>query len=58
MAFIREAEAWVVLAEREARERMSRMEVESAAVLASTCGEDEGFTQRISFLEGELVEAR
>jgi hypothetical protein len=40
------------------RERVSRVEVENIATLASTRGEVEGFTQRISLLEGELVEVR
>jgi hypothetical protein len=41
--FIREAEARATLAMREAQERVSQMEAESAATLASTCGEAEGF---------------
>jgi hypothetical protein len=56
-AFIREAEEQAALAERQARERVLRMEVESVAVLASARGEAEGFTRRIALLEGELMEA-
>jgi hypothetical protein len=43
MAFVREAEDQAALAEREAQERVSRMEVESVVVLASAHGEVEGF---------------
>jgi chromosome segregation ATPase len=46
------------LAEREARERVSRMEAKSAATLASARREAEGFTHRITPLEGELAEVR
>jgi hypothetical protein len=53
-AFIKEAEARATLAERGARERVLRVEVESAAVLVSACREAEGFTWRIALLEGEL----
>jgi hypothetical protein len=53
---VREVEDQATLAEREAQERVSTMEVESAAVLASARGEVEGFAQRISLLEGELAE--
>jgi hypothetical protein len=56
--FIKEVEDWAAIAEREAWERVSRIEVESAAMLATTHGEAEGLAQRIALLEGELVEAR
>jgi hypothetical protein len=36
---------------------VSKVEAESVAALASTCGEIEGFTQRVSLLEGELTDA-
>jgi hypothetical protein len=36
---------------------MSRMEAESAVVLASTHVEAEGFSRRMAIQEGELVEA-
>jgi hypothetical protein len=57
MTFIEEAEALVTLAEKEAQERVSRMEVESAPALASAHGEAEGFTQRIALPEGEVADA-
>jgi hypothetical protein len=41
MTLVRDAKAQVTLDKREARERASRVEVESAAVLASTSGEEE-----------------
>jgi hypothetical protein len=56
VAFLREAEARATLAMREAQERVSQMEAESAATLASTYGEAEGFVRRIALLEGELSE--
>jgi hypothetical protein len=58
MTFIREAKAWATLAEREAQKRVSRMEAESVAALASAHGEAEGFAWRIALMEGELTEAR
>jgi hypothetical protein len=45
------------LAEKEARERVSRVETESAIALASAHEEVEGLIQRIAHLEGELAEA-
>jgi hypothetical protein len=45
------------LAEREAWERVPRMEAESVTVLASTHGDAEVFARRIALLEGELMEA-
>jgi hypothetical protein len=48
---IREAESRAALAERETRERVSRMETESATALASTRRETEGFAQRIALLK-------
>jgi hypothetical protein len=38
VAFIKEVEAQAALAKREARERVSRMEVDSATTLDSACG--------------------
>jgi hypothetical protein len=49
--------AGAALPEREARERVSRLEAESIAELASTREEAEGFARRIVLLEGELAEA-
>jgi BMFP domain-containing protein YqiC len=37
---------------------VSRVEVESTAMLASACGEADDLTWRIALLEGELAEAR
>jgi hypothetical protein len=53
-----EAEVQAALAEREAQERVLRMEADSATALTSAQGEAEMFTQRIALLEGELTEAR
>jgi hypothetical protein len=58
VAFVMEAEARATTAEREARERVSKMEAESAAALAYARGEVVGFTRRIALLECELVKAR
>jgi hypothetical protein len=44
--------------ERETRERVSRVDAESAATLASAREEVEGLAQRTTLLEGELAEAR
>jgi hypothetical protein len=54
--FVRDAEDWAALAEREAHERVSRVEAESTTVLASARGEGNGLAQRIAHLEGELAE--
>jgi hypothetical protein len=51
-------EDWVTLAERVARERVSRVEVESAAMLASAHEEAKCLVWKIALLEGELVEVR
>jgi hypothetical protein len=56
--FVKEAEARAALVEREARERVSRMEAESVTTLASAHGEAEGFTRRIALLEGKLMDTR
>jgi hypothetical protein len=56
MAVVRAAEDWAALAERDAQERVSRVEVESVVVLACTRGEAEDLAQRIFLLEGELAE--
>jgi hypothetical protein len=58
VALVKEAEDQTALAEMEARKRVSRMEAESSAALASACGEVEVFTRGIALLEGELTEAR
>jgi prophage DNA circulation protein len=55
---IQEVEARATLAEREARERRSKVEAESVVALASARGEVEGFTWRVALREGELVDAR
>jgi hypothetical protein len=57
-AVVRDVEDRATLAEMEARARVLRVEAESAAALASAPGEEEGFTQRIALLEGELAEPR
>jgi hypothetical protein len=45
------------LAEKEARERVSRVEVESAMALASVREEAKGLVRKITLLEGDLAEA-
>jgi hypothetical protein len=52
VAFFKEVEDWAALIEREAQERVLRMEAESAAVLAFAHGKAEGFARSISLLEG------
>jgi hypothetical protein len=54
---IRDAEDRETLAEREARERVSRVEVENAAELAFAREDASGFVQRVALLKGELAEA-
>jgi hypothetical protein len=56
VAFVKEIEDQASLSKMEARERVLRMEVESATVLASAREEAEGFAWSISLLEGELAE--
>jgi hypothetical protein len=41
--------------QREALERVSRMEVENITVLAFACEDAEGFLQKLAFLKGELA---
>jgi hypothetical protein len=53
---VSDAENWATLAEREARERVLRVEVKSAAVLASAHEEAEGLVRRIALLEGDHAE--
>jgi hypothetical protein len=57
VTFVKEVEDRAALTEREARERVSWMEAESAATLTSAHREAKGFARRITLLEGELVEA-
>jgi hypothetical protein len=56
--FVQKAKAQAILARREAWERVSKVEAESAAALASTSREAEGFARRVALLEGELADAR
>jgi hypothetical protein len=51
---VEDAEDWATLAEREARERVSRVEEENAMALASAHEDAEG----LALLEGELAEER
>jgi hypothetical protein len=53
----KEVEDRATLARREAREKVSRMEVVSAAALASARGDAEVLVRWISLLKGELTEA-
>jgi aminopeptidase N len=54
---VREAEARAALAEREARVRVSRMEMKSVVALTSARGKAEGFARRIALVQGELANA-
>jgi hypothetical protein len=53
---VKDAEDRAVLAEREAWERVSRVEVENAVALASAQEDAEGLVQKIAFLECEIAE--
>jgi hypothetical protein len=55
---VKDAEEWAALVEREALEGVSRVEVENTVALAFACDDAEGFVQKISLLEGELVVER
>jgi hypothetical protein len=55
---IRGVEDWAALAEREAQERVSRVETENVVVLASAREDAEGLVRKVALLEGELAEAR
>jgi hypothetical protein len=57
-AFIKEAEVWATVVERDDQERVSRLEAESVIALVSTRGEAEGFTQKIALPDSELIDAR
>jgi hypothetical protein len=57
MTLVRDAEDRATLAKMEAWERVSRVELESAATLASARNEGESLVQRIALLKGELAEA-
>jgi hypothetical protein len=52
---VRDVEDHAALAEREAQERVSTVEEESTAALASAHGEAEDLAQRVALLEGELA---
>jgi hypothetical protein len=56
MAFVRDAEARAALAEREAWERVLRVEAKSASALASGRGEAEDLAWRMALIEGDLAE--
>jgi hypothetical protein len=58
MIFVEEVEARATLAEREAWERVSKVEVEGAASLAFARGEAEWFARWVALLKGELADAR
>jgi hypothetical protein len=55
---VKDAEDQAALEEREAWERVSRVEAENTTALASTDEDAEGLVRRIALLEGGLVEAR
>jgi hypothetical protein len=48
---VKNAEDWDALAEREALERVLRVEVDNAMVLASACEDDKGFAHKTPFLK-------
>jgi DNA-binding protein len=54
---IKDAMDWAALVEREAQERVSRVEAESAAALAYAQDEAENLVRKITLLEDELAEA-
>jgi hypothetical protein len=56
MAWVKDEENRATLAEREAREMVSRVEVESAMALNSSREETDSLVRKITFLKGELVE--
>jgi hypothetical protein len=51
----KDEEDQVTLVEREALERISRVEVKNGTVLASAREDAEGFVRKITLLKGELV---
>jgi hypothetical protein len=55
---VKDAEDRAPLAEREARERVSRVEAENAMMLASARKDVESLVRKIALLKGELVEVR
>jgi hypothetical protein len=55
---VKDAEDWGAMVEREASERMSRVEAENVVVLASTHEDVEGLIRKIVLLEGELAVER
>jgi hypothetical protein len=54
---VRDVEDRTTLAEMEARERVSRVEMESATMLTFAHEEAKGLARRIALLEGELAES-
>jgi hypothetical protein len=56
MAWVKDEENRATLAEREAREMVSRVEVESAMALNSAREETDSLVRKITLLKGELVE--
>jgi hypothetical protein len=56
--FMKEAEVQATLAEREAWERVSKVEAKSATSVVSTREEADGLTQVVALLEGDLMDVR
>jgi hypothetical protein len=54
---VKDVEDWAALAKREALDTVSRVEVESAAALASAREEAKCLVWKITLLKGELAEA-
>jgi hypothetical protein len=55
---VEDAEGRAALAEKEELKRVSRVDVETAAMLASTHEDAAAFTQKIALLEGEIASER
>jgi hypothetical protein len=50
MTFLKEVEAWAILAEREAQERVLRVEAERDTLVASACGLNDELAQKVALL--------
>jgi hypothetical protein len=55
---VEDVEGRAALVEKEALKRVSRVDVETAATLASTHEDVAGFAQKITLLEGEIASER
>jgi hypothetical protein len=55
---VKDAKDYTALAEMEAQERVSRVEMENTVMLASTHEDAKGLVWKIALFKGELAEAR